>query len=111
MGMSYTKEHATVTTACEVSFVVGNMDYGTITVPVGAKVFRHIFNNPPEAVKVSDWFVEHDDMVKLCPESYKVNGKPSTFYLHDASHYGITMPNANVRKDGEPKAQHKAHHY
>lgn len=115
--MSNTKEFATVTTACEVSFAVGNMDYGTITVPVGIKVFRHVIKSrdadwKPETVKTSDWFVEHDDMVKLCPESYKINGNLSSFYLHDASHYGITMPNANVRKDGElPKAKHKAVHY
>jgi acetoacetate decarboxylase len=104
--MSYDKETATVTTACEVSFAVGNMNYGTITVPVGTKVFRHVIDN-----KVSDWFLEHDDMVKLCPESSKVNGKPSSFYLHDACHYGITMPTANVGGDGRPMAKHNSIHY
>jgi hypothetical protein len=100
------KETATVTTACEVSFAVGHMNYGTILVPVGTKVFRHTVNG-----KVSDWFVADADLAKLCPESFKHDGKVSDFYLHDASHYGITMPNANVRKDGEPVAKHKAHHY
>jgi hypothetical protein len=115
--MSYNKEISTVRVACEVSFRVGNMDYGTITVPAGTVVFRHIIKSKdaawkPETVKVSDWFVAHDDMVKLCPESYMIDGKPSSFYLHDSSHYGITVPNANVGAlKGEPKTFHKAHHY
>jgi hypothetical protein len=100
------KETATVTTACEVSFAVGHMNYGTILVPVGTKVFRHTVNG-----KLSDWFVADADVAKLCPEGMKINGEPSSFYLHDGTHYGITMPNANVRKDGEPKATHKAIHY
>ena len=113
--MSYDKEISTVRVACEVSFKVGTMDYGTITVPAGTKVFRHIIKSrdaawKPETIKTSDWFVDGDAMVKLCPESYKINGAPSNFYLHDASHYGISVPNANVGK-GEPKSFHKAHHY
>ncbi len=105
--MNTTKEISTVRVACDVSFKVGHMDYGTITVPVGTQVFRHAVNG-----KLSDWFVAHDDMVRLCPESYMLNGKPSDFYLHDASHYGITVPNANVGalRDA-PKTFHKAHHY
>jgi hypothetical protein len=110
------KETATVTTACEVSFAVGHMNYGTILVPEGTKVFRHVIKSrdaawKPETVKVSDWFVEHDALASLCPESYKHNGKVSDFYMHDASHYGITIPNANVRKDGAPVAKHKSFHY
>jgi len=110
------KEYATVTTACEVSFAVGHLNYGTITVPVGTKVFRHVIKSrdadwKPETVKVSDWFVADADVAKLCPDGMKINGEPSAFYLHDGTHYGITMPNANVRKDGEPKATHKAIHY
>lgn len=100
------KEYATVTTACEVSFAVGHLNYGTINVPVGTKVFRH-----NDCGKWSDWFVADADVAKLCPDGMKINGEPSAFYLHDGTHYGITMPNANVRKDGEPKAVHKAHHY
>lgn len=101
------KEYATVTTACEVSFAVGHMNYGTITVPVGTKVFRH----NDVGGKWSDWFVSDADVAKLCPEGMKINGQPSSFYLHDGTHYGITMPNANVRKDGEPVAKHKSIHY
>ena len=105
--MSYDKEISTVRVACEVSFKVGHMDYGTILVPAGTQVFRHKVNG-----KVSDWWVAHDDMVKLCPESYKINGQPSTFYLHDASHYGISLPNANICPiAGDAKAKHNAHHY
>ena len=100
------KELGTVTSACEVSFQVGHMNYGTIPVPVGAKCFRHRDNG-----KVSDWFVM--EVQKYCPEGLILNGKPSDFFIHDADHYGITMPNANVRKDTEemPKATHKAFHY
>ena len=75
-------------------------------VPVGTEVFRHNVNG-----KVSDWFVDDADIAKLCPASYMFDGHPSSFFMHDASHYGITMPNANVRKDGTPVAKHKAHHY
>lgn len=114
--MSKDKEFSTVRVACEVSFTVGHMNYGTITVPVGTKVFRHRVNG-----KVSDWFVADADLAKLCPDSYKINGEPSDFYMHDASHYGISMPNANVAPvkgpyiigHGGENAQtfHKAHHY
>jgi Fe-S oxidoreductase len=109
--MSATKEYGTVHTACEVSFAVGHADYGTILVPVGTKVFRHIIKSrdaawKPETVKVSDWFVEHDEGVKLCPSE-----KVRSFYLHDMCHYGITLPNANVRKEGTPVVVHKSHHY
>ena len=102
------KEISTVRVACEVSFKVGHMDYGTITVPAGTQVFRHKVNG-----KVSDWFVSDADLAKLCPESYKINGVPSSFYIHDASHYGLSVPNANVGalKGDNPKTFHKAHHY
>jgi hypothetical protein len=83
---------------------------------VGAKCFRNVIKSrdadwKPETVKVSDWFVM--EVQKYCPEGCMINGKPSDFFIHDADHYGITMPNANVRKDGEemPKAKHKAIHY
>ncbi len=112
--MTATKEYATVTTACEVSFQVGRMNYGTINIPVGAKVFRHIVKSrdaawKPETVKTSDWFVM--EVQKYCPEGCMLNGKPSDFFIHDADHYGITMPNANVRKDDAAVAKHKAIHY
>jgi hypothetical protein len=100
--MSYDKEFATVIVACEVSFGVGHMNYGTISVPAGAKVFRHNVNG-----KVSDWFLLDDDLRKLCPEAYK----GSSFYLHDAMRYGISLPNANVRNEGTPCATHRAYHY
>ena len=104
------KEYATVISACEVSFQVGHMNYGTINVPVGTKCFRHA-GNKGFGVKPSEWFVM--DVASLCPEGMKIDGKPSDFFIHDADHYGITMPNANVREDGEemPKATHKAFHY
>ena len=111
--MTASKEHATVHTACEVSFKVGHMDYGTIAVPVGAKVFRHIIKSKdaawkPETVKVSDWFLEHDEMMKLCPKEYILY----PFFQHDADNYGISLPNANVKKDsGTPSKKHLAHHY
>lgn len=113
-----TTETATVTCACEVSFAVGSCEYGTISVPVGTKVFRFIFKSKdaewkPFTTKVSDWFLSDDDMIRLCPESLKVNGKVPDLYAHDATHYGITLPNANVRPDGKeaPKAKHRAFHY
>ena len=114
--MTATKEHATVHTACEVSFAVGHANYGTILVPIGAKVFRHVIKSrdaawKPETVKVSDWFVDHDDMVKACPSQLVEDGKVSPLYYHDVCHYGITMPNANVKREGTPEATHKAHHY
>jgi hypothetical protein len=103
----YNKEHSTVRVAIDVSFQVGNMNYGTITVPKGTKVFRHHVDG-----KISDWFIEHDDMVKLCPKNFIHEGKISQFYLHDASHYGITVPNANVGKIVEtPKKVHSSFHY
>jgi len=84
------------------------MDYGTIAVPVGAKVFRYTFSNG----KVSDWFLDDEDFVKLCPKEYIYDGKPSDFFIHDATFYGITLPNANVKKDsGTPSEKHLAHHY
>lgn len=106
--MTAPKEFATVHTACEVSFKVGHMDYGTIAVPVGTKVFRHNVNG-----KVSDWFLTHDSMIRLCPdECIENDGKVSALYCHDATHYGITLPNANVKKDsGTPSEKHSAHHY
>lgn len=102
------KEISTVRVACEVSFKVGHMDYGTILVPAGTQVFRHTVNGKP----ISYWWVSDEYIIKFCPDSYKIDGKPSSFYLHDASHYGISVPNANVGTlKGEAKAFHKAHHY
>jgi hypothetical protein len=104
--MPATKEHATVHTACEVSYTVGHADYGTINIPVGTKVFRHVVNG-----KKSNWFLADDEIAKLTPESCKIDGKPSNFFLHDAIHYGINLPNANVTKEGNPQAKHIAKHY
>lgn len=102
------KEISTVRVACEVSFKVGHMDYGTILVPAGTQVFRHTVNGKP----ISDWWVTDADIAKFCPESFMIDGKPSNFYIHDATHYGISVPNANVGElKGEPKTFHKAHHY
>lgn len=101
-----TTEYATVHTACEVSFAVGHADYGTINVPVGTKVFRHLSDGKP----VSDWFLEGDEIPKLCPEKGKIYDKPSIGYIRDAFHYGITMPNANVKRDGVTKPTHEAIH-
>jgi hypothetical protein len=111
--MTASKEHATVHTACEVSFRVGHMDYGTILVPVGTNVFRHVIKSKdaywkPETVKYSDWFLEADGIVYLCPKEHMQN----RLYLDDALNYGITVPNANVKKDsGTPSEKHKAFHY
>lgn len=111
------QEISKVRVACEVSFKVGQMDYGTIMVPAGTEVFRHVIKSrdaawKPETVKFSDWFVSDAELRKLCPESYKLNGEVSSFYLHDASHYGISVPNANVGELSKAsQRQHKAYHY
>lgn len=104
--MTVSTESATVHTACEVSFRVGSMDYGTINVPVGAKVSRHTINKI-----VSPWYLDQEDFVKLCPKSFMIDGKVSHVYFMDADNYGISLPNANVKKDGYPSKKHLAHHY
>jgi hypothetical protein len=119
--MSYeTKEYGIVTTACEVSFAVGNLDYGTVTVPVGAKVSRRIVMSrdaawKPETRKTSDWFVEPSELDKLTCEF-----KGGELFRMDMKNYGISMPNANVCKTtkegegvwiyGDPKPSHKSRH-
>lgn len=88
--MSKTTEVSTVRVAVEVSFQVGKMDYGTILVPAGTQVMRHVQNGKP-----SDWFVKNPSQL---PDNGRIliNGKHSSFFVHDATHYGISIPNANV---------------
>lgn len=123
--MRKTTEVSTVRVAVEVSFQVGKMDYGTILVPAGTPVFRHIIKSKdaawkPETTKTSDWFVQNPS---LLPDNGRIliNGKHSSFFVQDATHYGITVPNANVCPVKGPyiigfggenaETFHKAHHY
>jgi hypothetical protein len=119
MSKTETKELGTVTTACDVSFAVGNLDYGMVTVPVGTKVSRRVIMDrdapwKPITTKVSDWFVEHYEIDKLICEF-----KGGELFRMDMKNYGISMPNANVRKiDGEgvwvydePIKEHRSRHY
>lgn len=98
-------ESSTVRTAIEVSFEVGNIHYGTLTVPVGTMVERHKTNG-----KWSDWFVKYPKF--LCPDSYKIDGEvpEGGFFMHDATYYGITIPHVNVWAGLIPLKMHKAHH-
>ena len=106
MSKKPTTQTSTVRTAIEVSFAVGTLDYGTITVPVGTVVERHY----DERGMWSDWFVSYP--TKLCPDSYKINGEVPEhgLFMHDAIHYGITIPNANVEAGHTPLKTHKAYH-
>jgi hypothetical protein len=100
-------EVSSVRIAIEVSFAVGKLDYGTITVPVGTEVQRHY----DERGKWSDWFIKNPKA--LCPDTFKINDEvpENGFFMHDAEHYGISIPHANVygSKNFALKV-HKSHH-
>lgn len=108
--MSNQRQDSITTIDTEVSFSVGKSDYGTIMVPKGTKVFRHRVGGI-----WSDWFVTNPGNL---PDNGRLlfNGKHSDFFIHDAVHYGISLPNANV-KDGNkgtqniPSPVHFARHY
>jgi hypothetical protein len=101
--MSQVKIPSTVRVACEVSFKVGNVDYGSIMVPAGTKVFRWVM----EGGKVSDWFLEDEELASLCPNDWI-----KELFMHDAGIYGISLPDANVGPlRGPAKSYHQAHHY
>jgi hypothetical protein len=100
-------EVSNVRIAIEVSFAVGHMDYGTLSVPEGTPVERRFVNE-----KWSEWFITNPKV--LCPDSFKINGEVSEngFFMHDAKFYGITIPHANVygSKTCAVKS-HKSFHY
>ena len=103
-----TIQHSQVRVAVNVSFQVGRMDYGTVHIPVGTSVFRKIVDG-----KISDWWVA--DPAPFCPDAFKHNGKvdPDGMFMHDATYYGISVPDANVQ-DGKgvyAVAAHKSFHY
>ena len=84
-------EYGTTTIDCEISFTVSKMDYGTIMVPKGTKVKRSSLDG-----RFTEWSIAAP--AQFCPSQYIIDGKVSGFYLHDAIHYGITIPSQNVRK-------------
>lgn len=96
-------EHGTVRVACEVSFKVAESDYGTINVPAGTKVEKKVFQRTSHIsgkVITSDtgWYVV--DPAAICPDNFKINGKPAEAFIFDALNHGITVPTANItRKD------------
>lgn len=101
--MKQVKVSSNVHVACEVSFKVGNSDYGSIMVPAGTKVFRWCMEDGSK----SDWFVEDEDLAALCPNEWNRKG-----FMHDAGIYGISLPDANVGPlRGPAKSYHQAHHY
>ncbi len=98
------RETSTVKTAIEVSFAVGSLHYGTITVPVGTVVERN-----KDCGVWSDWFVKYPK--ELCPDTFKIDGEvpDGGLFMHDAKYYGISIPNANVIGSYALKT-HQAHH-
>jgi len=91
-------KHATevrFTAACE------STDYGVIPIPAGTEVEQHIHISKNQVagepiISKSGWFITYPEDV--CPAHFKINGEPGHMFMHDATHYGIRVPDAVVEK-------------
>lgn len=96
--MSKQHERSITKFSTDVSFKAAgeSKDYGTIHIPQETKVER--FRDSDDA-PWSDWFVMLPEAV--CPEKYYFDGKPGEMFMHDATHYGIRVPNDHVLTTNE----------
>lgn len=88
-------EYGIVKHSLDVHFTAaaGTADYGQILIPQGTKVERFCENG-----MWSDWFVTNPEDV--CPMRLRdADKRPNSFYMHDAIHYGIRVPQVHLATD------------